>query len=401
MLPLVEARGRILETIAPLGPESIPVAAAEGRILGEDILAPRALPAFDTSAVDGYAVRSEDVRNASVETPVFLPLTAQIAAGHPAAAFLSPNTCQRIYTGAMAPPGADAVIMQEDTAPDRTGGALIGITSSAKPLENIRLRGEDIRSGATVVVRGTRLAFGHIALLSALGISLVKAGQRPVATLLASGSELCEPGQPLGPGQIYESNRAALDCLIRKCGGLTRIEPLIGDHLDTLSDAMRDALEKSDVLVTIGGVSVGDFDLVRPAFARLGGEILFWKVDVRPGKPFVYGRWRGKLLFGLPGNPVSAAVCCWLLVRPALLALQGAAGSESAAIPAILGESLRNRADRPHFFRVCRGPEGRLYSAGAQGAHILSSLAGSQGLLEVPPRQTLAAGAEVSFLPWD
>jgi molybdopterin molybdotransferase len=404
----------------------VPVAEAENRILRENLSAPFDLPAFDTSTVDGYAARFVDIGPASVESPVFLPVTGRVAAGQEAAIPIETPACHRLYTGSMIPPGADSVVMQEDTVPHPpppitihhppitqfAAEPRIGITSPTRPGENIRRRGEDVRIGAKVASTGDRLGFGRLTLLSALGVALIRVARRPVVAVQATGSELCEPANhhspttnhpasAPAPGRIYESNRAGLSCLIRRSGGLPRQLPLAPDNLESLSTALEAAFAEADVVVTAGGVSVGDLDLVRPAFARIGGEILFWRVDIRPGKPFVFGRWRGKLLFGLPGNPVSAAVCFWLLARPALLALQGASDLSPGLATAILGEPLANRGDRPHFFRVRRGAEGRLYSAGAQAAHVLSSLAESSGLVEVSPKTTLPVGSEVPFHAWD
>jgi molybdopterin molybdotransferase len=401
MLPLSEARRRILESVAPLGAETIPLAEAEGRFLSLEIKAPVDLPGFHTAAVDGYALRSEEIRFASPETPVFLPVEARLAAGQPATGSLTRFACQRLFTGAMIPEGADSVVMQEDTVAPPENPGVVGITSATTPFENFRFRGEDVRAGTVVASRGERATFGTIALLSALGLREIEVFRRPSVAILATGAELTEGGRSLEAGMIYESNRAMLACLARKAGGApTAPRPIVSDHLDAICLALEDAFKLADVVVTVGGVSVGDHDLVRPAFSRLGGEIEFWRVAVRPGKPFVFGRWKGKWLFGLPGNPVSAAVCFWILAGPALLGLQGAGDPGPRGLRLPLGEAIYNRGDRPHFFRVKLGQDGRLVSAGTQAAHILGAMAASNGLVELGPGEKKSPGDVVTFLPW-
>jgi molybdopterin molybdotransferase len=400
MLTLPEARQLILDRTPCLTSETISVAEASGRIARADISAPRDLPIFDTSAVDGYAIRSADVAGATDEKPVELRVTGRVAAGQYADKKLTPGTCQRIYTGAMLPPETDAIVMQEDTRTSLAAVDQILILDEVKPWENVRFHGEDIKAGAVVISTGSRLKFGHVAALSGLGIEKIEVCRQPVVSILATGTELCQSGQSLKPGQIYESNRATLGTLVGRCGGIPRLHPIVADQRASLMRALHDAFENSDAVVTIGGVSVGDLDLVRPVFEELGGVIDFWQIAIRPGKPFVFGRWKNKVLFGLPGNPVSAAVSFWLLGRPGLLSMQGDKTPLCEHGLAILGEPLRNRGDRPHFFRVRISPDGRVYNAGTQGSHILSSLAHSDGLVEVPPGTLLPASSEVRFIPW-
>jgi molybdopterin molybdotransferase len=219
--------------------------------------------------------------------------------------------------------------------------------------------------------------------------------------LLATGSELTEPGQPLAPGRIYESNQLALAPLLARCGAIARAYPLVPDTLSATRAALETAFAECDLVVTCGGVSVGEMDFVKAAFERLGGKLEFWKVAIKPGKPFLLGRLGSKLLFGLPGNPVSAFVTFLLLVRPAIVRWQGAAQVALPSHPAVLAEMIANPDARRHFMRVKVDETGHVRSAGLQGSHRLGSLANANGLLDVPPQTTLAAGSTVPVLRWD
>jgi molybdopterin molybdotransferase len=222
-----------------------------------------------------------------------------------------------------------------------------------------------------------------------------------VVGLLATGSELTEPGRPLAPGRIYESNRAALAVLIGRAGAVPRAFPLVADVLAGTSLALADAFNQCDAVVTSGGVSVGDMDFLKRAFEQIGGSLEFWKVAIKPGRPFVFGRLREKLLFGLPGNPVSALVTFLLLVRPALLRWQGATEVALPAHPGVLAEPLANHGERRHFMRVKVDSAGKVWSTGIQASHVLSSVAMANGLLDVPADTTLAAGTAVTVLRWE
>ena len=358
------------------------------------------LPPFDNSAMDGYALRATDVAGASPASPVRLRLAGRILAGGVFSGEMNAGECVRLFTGSLLPRGADAVIMQEDTRIEAGQPGEVFICDPAQPGENIRRGGEDVRRGDLIGHRGEALTPGRIALLTAAGICEAAVGQRPSVGLLATGSELREAGQPLAPGQIYESNRAALAPLIAGAGGVPKIFPLVPDTLADTRAALETAFAECDVVVTSGGVSVGEMDFVKAAFEQLGGQLQFWKVAIRPGKPFVFGRHGKKFLFGLPGNPVSAFVTFLLLVRPALQCWQGAAKVGLRSRPGVLGEALANRGDRRHFVRVRVDAGGRVDSAGRQASHSLSSLAEADGLVDLAAGQTLPAGTTVSVLDW-
>ena len=271
----------------------------------------------------------------------------------------------------------------------------ISFLDSAKPWENVRFRGEDVKCGAVLGEAGDELTAGRLGLLAAAGLAQVSVGRRPVAGLLASGSELLEAGQSLSPGKIYESNRTGLAALAIQAGAIPKIFPLVKDSATDTQAALSKALQECDLVITSGGVSVGEMDFIKSAFEQLGGELQFWKVAIRPGRPFVFGRAGGKLLFGLPGNPVSAFVTFLLLVRPALIRWQGARNVSLPVHAGTLAEPLVNPGDRRHFMRVLIDSTGQVHSAGPQASHILHSLAAANGLVDVPPKTTLPAGGVV------
>jgi len=401
MLELEDALERILSAVQSLGEETVPLESAAGRVLSRPVVSPLDIPVFDNSAMDGYAVRAADVAAAREQNPVSLQVRGRIAAGEVFEGSVEPGACVRLFTGSPLPRGADAVIMQEDARTDPADPDRVRFVDGVRPWENVRLRGEDVKQEAVLVQSGVRLSAGHLALVAAGGVKEVRVGRRPTAALLATGNELVEPGQPLRPGMIYESNRLMLSVLAQQAAAVPRVFPLVPDTLSAARDAFHGALADCDVLVTSGGVSVGEFDFVKKAFEQLGGQLDFWRVSIKPGRPFVFGRAQGKLLFGLPGNPVSALVTFLLLARPALLRLQGAVDT---ALPKSMGrlvETLTNPSDRRHFMRVIVDDTGQVRSAGAQASHILSSLAGANGLVDVPPKACLAAGAMISVLRWD
>jgi molybdopterin molybdotransferase len=403
MIELEKAVENILASIPAPKAERIPLPEACHRVVAEKILAATDLPPFDNSAVDGYAVRARDVAAANAQNPVSLHLAGRIAAGESFAGELSVGQCIRIFTGSMVPSGADAVVMQEDTQVGGEQSGKILILDSAKPWENIRFRGEDVKRGTVIAAPGEMLGAAHIALLAACGTAQVTVNRRPSVALLATGSELKEAGvdPQLAVGQIYESNRAALAPLIAGVGAIPKIFPIVPDDAEATRAALSRAFAECDMVVTCGGVSVGEMDFVKSAFEQLGGKLEFWKVAIKPGRPFVFGRHGEKLLFGLPGNPISAFVTFLLLTRPALLRSQGATNVNLPSSPGILAEPLLNPDRRRHFMRVAVDSDGKIHSAGIQASHILSSLAVSEGLVEVPAKTSLAVGATVRILQWE
>ena len=401
MLEFEEALARVLAAVPAPTSESVSLNDAPGRVLAEPFRSLIDLPVFDNSSMDGYAVRAPDVAAADPASPMPLRLAGKIAAGQVFPGEVTPGTCVRLFTGSPLPPGANAVVMQEDTRVDANAPGEVLILAPVQPGENVRLRGEDMKHGSPLAEAGEVLSAGRIGLLAATGLARVPVGRQPVVGLLATGSELTEPGRPLEPGRIYESNRTPLAVLIGRAGGVPKTFPLVADVLAGTSLALADAFNQCDAVVTIGGVSVGEMDFLKRAFEQIGGSLEFWKVAIKPGRPFVFGRLHGKLLFGLPGNPVSALVTFLLLVRPALLRWQGAADVSLPAHPGVLAEPLPNRGERRHFVRVKVDSAGNVRSTGIQASHVLSSLAAANGLVDVPAGTTLAAGSAVTVLRWE
>jgi molybdopterin molybdotransferase len=398
MLEMEDAVRRILATIPPPIAESIPLSEASGRVQLERVVSPIDLPLFDNSAMDGYAVCARDTASARRESPVRFRLIGRIAAGASFAGEVVSGTCVRLFTGSPVPRGADAVAMQEDTRVEPHNADEVFLLEPVTPGENVRCHGEDVRKGTVLGVAGEVLAPLRLSLLAATGVARIPVGRQPTVGLLATGSELIEPGEALMPGQIYESNRIGLAALVRQAGGIPIVFPIVPDALDATRSALTEAFNQCDVVITSGGVSVGEMDFVKRALAEVGGDLQFWKVAIRPGRPFVFGRSGKKFLFGLPGNPVSALVTFLLLVRPALLRWQGATDTSLPVRPGILAESLVNPDQRRHFHRVKVDAAGDVRAAGIQASHILSSMVAANGLLDLPPRTTLDAGTRVNVI---
>jgi molybdopterin molybdotransferase len=387
-LPAIdEALALVLEWVQPLAGEDVAVARAAGRVVAEPALAVTDLPPFDSSAMDGYAVRSSD-------TPGPLTVVGHSAAGKPESRRLEAGEAIVISTGAVVPDGADAVVPVE-----RTSGEVEVERVSAG--DNVRPRGGDARTGDVIVESGDVLRPAQLGALAAAGIATVRCTRRPRVTVLATGSELRAPGETLAPGEIYESNTVLLAAQLASAGAEVTVIPAVSDD----AAATRAALERglaSDMLVTSGGVSVGPHDLVRGALAELGAEEIFWRVAVKPGKPIAFAVRGGTLVFGLPGNPVSSLVGFELFVRPALLALQGARDPGPAYLPGRLGAEVRRTENRDELVRArTRIEDGAvvLEPLTGQESHMIVRSAAASALVLVP-RGTgaLAEGSQVSYL---
>ena len=391
LLSLEEAQGRILERVAPLPAEQVPVAEAAGRVLAEAATAQIDLPPFDASAMDGFALRSEDA-------PGRLPVVERIAAGRPASRELQAGEAMAIATGGAVPQGADVVVPLEDVVSEDNE---IEIREPVDQGANVRPRGGDLRRSDVVVPAGARLGAAQLGALAAAGIAEISSARRPRAAVLSTGSELRRPGEELAPGQIYEANGVLLAAQLRSVGARVQpLEPVADD--EPAHRAALDAGLEADVLVSSGGVSVGPHDLVRSVGAELGIEEVLWGVAVKPGKPLWFGVRGRTLVFGLPGNPVSALVCFEVFVRPALLALQGAADPLPRYEPGKLARGLRPNPVRAEFVRarstVVDG-EVELEVLTGQESHMIARAAGADALVLIPAGEAeLPARAPVSFL---
>ncbi len=399
MLTVKEAQAIILGETAPLSSERVPLADLLGRVLSEDIRAPRALPALDNSAMDGYAVRAADVTEAGAR----LSVVHHLAAGDGGVYRVELGTAARIFTGAIMPAGADSVLIQENTVID---GDMIVAQRPVERGQNVRFAGSDIADGATVLRRGRCLSAGDISCLASLGFVDAPVIRPLRVTVLTTGDELVEPGT-VNPrrGQIIEGNSVALTAAIRALGAeCTRKSP-IPDDPDQITCAIRDAAV-GDVVVTTGGVSVGDHDHVRQCLRDICGDDLhFWKVAVKPGKPLIFGRAGGCLIFGCPGNPVSALVTFELFVRPALLRLAGHERCLPMTETAILSAALSAGGRREEYRRAALSlVDGHLMvdAARSQSSGALSSIAEADALIRVPVgAPARPAGSSVDIIRLD
>lgn len=393
MLTYEEARGRILDRVSPLGTERLPLDAAAGRTLAGEVHAPGDLPPWDNSAMDGYAVRSEDCRGEAV-----LPIAGYQTAGGRDASSVPPGGAVRIMTGSPIPEGCDAVVPFEEA--EETDGS-IHVPGPVRPRQHIRYRGEDVRAGALVLRDGTVLRPPEISLLASFGRAMVPAYRKPRVAILSTGDELVELGNPPGHGKIVNSNSHALAAAIAEAGGEPILLGIARDEREDLRTRVSEGLA-ADVLVTSAGVSAGDRDLVRDVLAELGVENVFWKVLVKPGGPTAFGVAGRTPVFSLPGNPVSSLITFEVFVRPALMKMTGSPCPVKTPVKAILGEPVKKKAGKTQFLRVIVewGEEGCVArTAGDQNTGILRTLVRADGIAVLPlERTTFAAGENVDVL---
>ena len=392
LLTVDEALARVLACAAPLPVERVQLGQAAGRILAEEVVSPVDLPPFPSSSMDGYAVKVADL-------PGVLRVVGRVAAGHPELRSLEPGEAIEISTGGVVPVGADAVIPVERVVVRPTE---VEIRESAPPKDNIRGIGGDVRTGATLLPAGELLTPARLGALAACGIEDVISSRLPRVTIIVTGSELRGAGEQLGAGQIYESNGIMLGAVLEAAGGVVERLPATEDTEEAHTRALEHALQ-ADVVVTSGGVSVGPHDLVRRVAARLGVQEVFWGVAMRPGKPLAFGVRDRTLVFGLPGNPVSALVGCLLFVRPALLALQGHPAPAPPFRPGLLAVDIRQSPERDDFVRARTtwSAEGALLDPIlGQDSHMIVRTTAADALLHIPRgTDVLAAGTRVRFLP--
>jgi molybdopterin molybdotransferase len=379
---VAEALRAVVAKVPRLGAEIVGLDRAHGRVITADVVAGRALPGFDNSAMDGYAARAS-------ELPATLELAGTSAAGDGSGP-LPPGRAIRIFTGAVLPEGADTVVIQEDTRHDGERVVL-----PASPVgDNVRRAGEDISVGERVLSAGTRLSAWDVGVLAALGIAEIEVARLPRIAIASTGDELVEVAHTPGPGQLVASTIHALAARVRELGAEVVPLGIVRDDRDEIAKVIGAALEDCDVVITTGGVSVGDRDRVKPALASLGIELEVNKVALKPGKPFAYGHRDRRAVFGLPGNPVSTLVGFELFVRPALLAMQGATTIHRPRAPVVLPRGYRKSAGRAHYLRARLARDGERLIAHVhpkQGSAMMSSLIGCNALVEIAAELTEVA----------
>lgn len=391
MIDYEAARTAVFETARPLGTEEVRLEEAFGRVLGADIVSPRDLPPFDNSAMDGYAVRSSD----TITGAVSLRLAGEAPAGTVLTGAVASGTAVRIMTGAPVPPGADAVIPREDV---REGPAEIGISQAIASGANIRRSGEDIRSGETALAKGAFLNSAAVGLLAALGIAKVPVSVRPAVAAITTGGEIRDVSEALDPGAIYDSNIHILTAQIASAGARLAFAGRAGDDLEATRAVLRDALRSSRIILTTGGVSMGDYDLVRDALEAIGARRIFWKVAQKPGMPLAFyvldGADGPRWIFGLPGNPGAVMILFEEYVRPFLSLISGRAGFLPIDIEVRLSREVKKKRGRLHFLRVrLTTRDGEIWAeeTGGQGSGLLRSMLAVDALALVP--------AEAGYLP--
>ena len=395
MLSVAEAQRLILDTTQVIGIEQVLLTSALHRVLGEDGVAGLSHPPWDNSAMDGYAVRAQDLVGASRSTPVSLKVVQEIQAGRVSEHHLGPGEAASIMTGAPIPPGADAVVEVEQT---QSEGTTVKVMREMDVGRNIRKQGENVREGERVLTRGTVLRAPEIGLLALLGRSCIPVYRRPEVAILATGDELADLDERPQVGQIYNSNGYALWAQVKEAGGEPRLLGIVRDHKEMFRERLKMGLS-SDVALISGAVSVGRYDFAREVMAELGLKIHFWTVAMRPGHPLVFGTYDSKLIFGLPGNPVSTMITFEEFVRPALLKMAGCQVFYPPVVDAVLMEGFKNRPGRTHFVRAVveyLDGEYRVRPAGPQGSGILMSMVKANCLIVLPPdREKMEVGEKV------
>ena len=402
MLSVEEALARVLSAFQPLPPERVAILEALGRVLTEDVVADMDIPPLANSAMDGYAVQAADTAGANRGNPVRLRIIYNLAAGYTTHAAVTAGCAIRIMTGAPVPPGADAVVQFEDT---EQGGEEVEIFKGVKAGTNVRSAGEDVKKGEWILPRGTEIRPQEVGMLAALGRKEAWVHRRPRVAILATGDEVIEVDALWQPGKIRNANSYSNAAQVIRYGGFPLLLGIARDDPGELTAKIREGLEKeADLFLTSGGVSMGDFDMVKKVLAA-EGEMGFWRVRMKPGKPLAFGQIRGVPLLGLPGNPVSAMVSFELFARPAILKMLGKTRLEKPIIQAALMDGIGRKDKRRHYIRVTvekQDGEYRAYLTGDQGSGILLSMVRAQGLAVVSESADhVPAGTRVPVMMMD
>lgn len=408
MISVDEAKERILRHFHPLEQERVPILEALDRVLAEDIYSDIDIPPFANSAMDGYALRSLDTAGASRKSPVTLKVVADLAAGYTTEVEVAPGMAIRIMTGAPLPEGADAVVRFEDTSEGLRGswGPTVEVYKEVSPRENVRPAGEDIRRGELVLTKGTVLRPQEIGVLASLGRPEVEVIRRPRVAILATGDELVGIEEELGPGKIRNSNEYSNTALVLRYGGIAVRLGIAKDRVEDIKAKIQKGLEAQvDLFLTSAGVSVGEYDVVKEVLAS-EGEIEFWQVCMKPGKPLAFGHIQGVPLIGLPGNPVSAMVAFEQFVRPAILTMLGKGAKEKPEVEVIVDEDVTNSGRRGFMRAIVTRQEDGYHArvvSGPRGSGVLTSMVRANALLIVPEGTTLVKAGErlrAQMLDW-
>jgi molybdopterin molybdotransferase len=391
-MPVSEALGRVLADAAPLAPETVPIDLALGRVLAADLAAKRTQPPADVSAMDGYAVRADDVATA----PVTLHVIGEVAAGHPFEGTVGPGQASRIFTGGLVPDGADCIVIQEVTKRD---GNRVTIERSGIRGKNIRRKGIDFSEGQVLLTRATRLHDRHLMLAASMNHARIEVHRRPKVAVIGTGDELVAPGSELKEGEIVYSNGFAITALAQMEGAESRDFGVARDRLEDIAAHIQKARDwDADVLVTSGGASVGEHDLIKRALKAEGLDLSFWRIALRPGKPMMHGRLGSLQVLGVPGNPVSSYVCSFLFLVPLIRKLSGRIGVEHVPERAILGRDVPENDEREDYLRavLTRGPDGDVaVPVTMQDSSLMAPLSRSGCLLIRKPHAPAASAGSV------
>ncbi len=391
-MPVSEALRRVLADAAPLAPETVPIYQALGRVLAADLAAKRTQPPADVSAMDGYAVRADDVATA----PVTLEVIGEIAAGHPFEGTVGPGQASRIFTGGLVPDGADCIVIQEVA---KRHGNQVTIERSGIRGKNIRRKGIDFSEGQVLLTRGTRLNDRHLMLAASMNHALIEVHRRPKVAVIGTGDELVAPGSELKAGEIVYSNGFAITALAQMEGAESRDFGVARDRLEDIAVHIQKARDwDADVLVTSGGASVGEHDLIQRALKAEGLDLSFWRIALRPGKPMMHGRLGSLQVLGVPGNPVSSYVCSFLFLVPLIRKLSGRIGVEHVLERAILGRDVPENDEREDYLRavITRGPDGDVaIPVTMQDSSLMAPLSRSGCLLIRKPHAPAASAGSV------
>jgi molybdopterin molybdotransferase len=397
LLSVADALARVLDGVTPLPREDAPLTDAAGRVLADNVVALRTQPPADLSAMDGYAVRAADVAKA----PVTLRLVGEVAAGHPFQGQVEEGQAARIFTGGVVPPGADTIVIQENTKRD---GDRVVVNTPSPPGRHIRRAGLDFRQGEVLLPRGRRLTDRDVMLAAAMSHPRLPVHRRPLIAVLGTGDELKPPGSPLGPGEIVYSNGFALMALARREGADVIDLGIVPDQVEATVAAIRRARDRgADILLTTGGASVGDYDLVQKGLAAEGLQLSFWRVALRPGRPMMNGRLGPMHVLGLPGNPVSAYVCAVLFLVPLIRRLSGRSDVEPETESAVLGRDLPENDERADYLRATlqHGPNGSAVATPikVQDSSMMAALAKADCLvIREPHAPAASAGSQIAIL---